>query len=227
MPLYLLFVSAPKFPGTIVIKEENNSSYEYSGAGDFVQSHGLKVEQTDAHMSSIKVLDVTSISLKEMEQLSHGHSTLLENPLSIMRRGLRRLQEPLLLPEAEEGKGELPRPSNAVATVLAEQEQDEEEDEVDNVGLSQSEQQLLMPQKVMDVSDLKKKRGRPRKGCSITQNVIVNGLVKKKRGRPRKYNTMNVRSGPPIFRSFQLIKKPDTHYFRDEILMTRLRNKRL
>lgn len=194
---------------------------------------------------SIRVLDVTSISLQEMEKLSRGHN-ILENPVALIKRRLRqnlmqRMEEikPFFGDLAEikpfsdtetEAKFELPRPSNAVATVLQEQKSDYMFHNFFLNGFN-DEQKLLTPTKVLNVGEyLKRKPGRPRKNREILEIYpkLNGGIAKKKRGRPRKNQVKNNNCVSPIVpKVVEIIKKPDSQYFREEILMTRLRNKRL
>ncbi|XP_058795879.1 longitudinals lacking protein, isoforms H/M/V isoform X3 [Phymastichus coffea] len=216
---------------TIVIKEEPS----------YYSQCVIKEEPEDL---SIRVLDVTSISLQEMEKLSRGHN-ILENPVALIKRRLRQnlLQrmsvdeiKPFFADLAEakpfsdtetEAKFELPRPSNAVATVLQEQKPDYMFQNLFNG--CDDHQKLLTPQKVLNVNEyLKRKRGRPRKNREIIEIYPkLNGnITKRKRGRPRKSEVKD-RIESPIVQTVEITKKPDSHYFREEILMTRLRNKRL
>ncbi|XP_031787164.1 longitudinals lacking protein, isoforms H/M/V isoform X19 [Nasonia vitripennis] len=229
----------------VIVKEEPYLNYEYPNHSTI--SYGsvrVKPEYTDVQLS-IKVLDVTSISLNEMEKLSRGHNTILENPLALARRNrLNRLRNSVISPPRitdYEEKPELPRPSNAVATVLQEQDQEEEQDNKQQVfheifahEIESDQQQLLRPVKIEGINDyVKRKRGRPRKirqgpFLPLMDKVVVNGQIqKRKRGRPRKSENGPIVQKEEPDKSYELAKKPDNHYFSEEILMTRLRNKRL
>ena len=222
------------------MKEEPESLLDYHAESDSSELCKLKVEPKDPQqLSSIKVLDVTSISLQEMELLHQDNNNILRNPLATLKRNN------VMKFEVPTQSSEPPRPSNAVATVLDEKEAEAQQGYVANpqifkelLGDNSEEDQkpvLLKPTKVEDVSFyLKRKRGRPRKIREVLEiypladKMSVNGLVKRKRGRPRKTVAVNEeRPKSPSIRSFQLAKKPDPRYFREEILMTRLRNKRL
>lgn len=227
----------------MVVKEEPDLNYEYHNHSALPYgSVRVKPEYTDVQLS-IKVLDVTSISLNEMEKLSRGHNTILENPLALARRNrLNRLRNSVISPPRiidYEEKPELPRPSNAVATVLQEQVLEEEQDRKQRVfheifahEIEYDQQRLLRPVKIEGINDyVKKKRGRPRKIrplMPLQEKLVVNGQIqKRKRGRPRKSENGPIVQTQEPEPSYELVKKPDNHYFSEEILMTRLRNKRL
>lgn len=227
---------------TVIVKDEPYLNYEYSSHSMLPYgSVRVKPEYADIQLP-IKVLDVTSISLNEMEKLSRGHNTILENPLALARRNrLNRLRNSVISPPHitdYEEKFEFSRPSNAVATVLQEQDQEEEHDNKQQVfheifahEIESDHQQLLRPVKIEGINNyVKRKRGRPRKirpFLPLTDKVVNGQMQKRKRGRPRKSENGPIIQKEEPDKSYELVKKPDNHYFSEEILMTRLRNKRL
>ena len=266
------------------MKEEPNRSHEYCNGSTWSDFNG---DCKDFLFPSIKVRNVASISLKEMERLDHGHGNLLENPF-------RRLHYDALLLDLDEPKKELPRPSNAVATVLQQQDTNCQENHVyagingrDLLDNSEFEMNLLKPSRIEDMKDYlkknpgstqevrfnvlkqfmkrkeerlqtqikveddgtfvkkKKKAGRPRKNketvlpangspqANGSSPALANHCAhtpKRKVGRPRKrplVNKVQIKKIEKVPIVEEPEEKPMNQYFSEEILMTRLRNKRL
>ncbi|KAJ8686853.1 hypothetical protein QAD02_022647, partial [Eretmocerus hayati] len=202
--------------GDIDIKEEFEDYHGYfspnSQTSEFLPSHHAITEYRENPMSSIEVLDATSISLKVMDQLSCNQYNILQNPLSDFRRqkiSKNQFWDPskalhqVIIDNC--------RPTNAVATVLDSRELGNEigedcENKTQPNGIHPKmirrvpppEHELLKPVsfKLLDNCQ-KRKRGRPRKEFNPLLQLLPvapvlpdPNVVKRKRGRPRKSESL-------------------------------------
>ncbi|KAL7295394.1 hypothetical protein TKK_0011276 [Trichogramma kaykai] len=139
------------------------------------------------HFPTIRVRNVASISLREMERLGrhHGHGTLLENPFKSLARRRNQVRHavepPAMLSTSDFEPPEPPRPSNAVATVLQQQDTNCRAFPANLYENGLLENGLLRPVKIEPADDyFKRKRGyRQEVKFQVLQNFELKKLAAK------------------------------------------------
>lgn len=174
------------------IKEEGN---------DYERQQVNPLRSNDNHKdqsSFIKVLNVQSISLNEMEQLNRG--PILENPLVIMKQRLGKI--PVKSSNFQEIM-ESPRTSNFASSILINQHQSNETSNVLGDLTFQSKPKFFMPQNNLN-ENVKRKPGRPRIHPVIDK-------IKRGPGRPRIHPLGLDETGTPSIKPYQTVGPQNFH----------------